>query len=141
MLRLYLDRKTELTRPKRFALHTFLGNQLSLARTRNITSLITTRSGLTTRATLNNVQNGLTRPVHALHSTYLSVLTRMRTHVSFRSSLPALSRRTLHRRLTAILTRMSLVLTATRQKRLLQAKLGITVMNHPGINGSDLLGT
>lgn len=67
------------TRPKRFAGHTFLGKGASLAGTRTIVNVVSTRNGRTNRTTFSTLRNTLCGRVRGVASILLGVGTTLTT--------------------------------------------------------------
>lgn len=142
VLRLLLMGKTELTRPNRFAGHTFLRKEVSLARTRSIVSLVETGASHSVGVTLGRLSNGLSRLVSSLEGSVLSILTRIRIGVSCPrcSSIRRVAAGLLGRGTVRVGRHVRRLLGATSRKGVVHRKLTATLIKHPGINGSDLLG-
>lgn len=141
IVRLLVGGKYHVTRPKRCARQTFLGNGVSLDRTRTITSLVTSSSTTARHLTLDRVQNNFDGRLAALHRGLLGFASVVRLRLSFdRRSMRFTSHSTLHQ-LTSRVRRIVTHLTGSfDMKGIVGGNMPMTVVKRAGTKGSALLG-
>ncbi len=141
ILHIVLTDNTIVTRTNRFAGHTFLGNGLSLAGTRDVVKLVSTRDSTRLHLSHTTRVNGISRGVSGVRDSLISTSTSVTTC----SSCPSRSVRNLG--CSGFLTvlrgtgsRVRLVLGGCSLNGMLHRKVSAIVINGPGINGSALVG-
>ncbi len=142
VLRLLVTRNTHLTSQNRFAHRTFLGNGVSLSRTRTVTSLVGTRAGAARAVTLGRVHKRVAAGLSRLHSRLLGVYSLLRLRLSFnsRSSLRFTSHARLGRLTRAVRGRVRQLRGDFATNGTVGGNVPVTVVKRPGTNGSALLG-
>lgn len=141
MLRAILGGKTVVTRPKRFAGHTFLGKEVSLSRTRTIVSIVRSGGRCSLGGSMKRLGNSIQGGMRRVERGLLCRVTCVRSTLSSprRCSLAKCSRR-----LRRVMTRRGRgvrgLLGATKSKGVVRRNVQAIVLNGPGTKGSSLLG-
>lgn len=142
VVRLLVRENYHSTLPNRCARHTFVGNGVSLDRTRTITSLVTSASTNRRHLTLGRVHNNFDRRLGGLHRRLLRVASLVRLRLSFDSRRRL--RFTSHDRLDALTTRVRAIVShltgSFDMKGTVGGNVPMTVVNRAGTKGSALLG-
>lgn len=141
ILRTMVGGKTEPTRPKRFAGETFLGNEVSLSRTRSIVSMVGSGGSFTLGDSLDRLNKTILKDVERVERRLLRRVTFVRSTLSSprRVSLSNCPRG-LHTVISGRCIRVSNLLGASSGKEVLGRKVGAMVVKGPGTKGSSLLG-
>lgn len=141
IVRLLVGGNYHVTRPKRCARETFLGNGVSLDRTRTITSLVTSASTTARHLTVDRVHNNFDGRLTSLHKGLLSFASVVRLRLSFdRRSIRFTSHSTLHRLTSKVRRIVAHLIRSFDMKGTVGGNIPMTVVNRAGTKGSALLG-
>lgn len=136
-----LGGNTRVTRPKRFAGHTFLGKQVSLSRTRTIVSIVRTGGRCTLHDSVSRLENSIRGTVQSVERGLVCGVTCVRSTLSSprRVDLSKCPRRLL-RIISGRRGRIGHLLGASSSKGVVRRKVRAIVLKGPGTKGSSLLG-
>lgn len=141
ILRAILGTKTEPTRPKRFAGETFLGNGVSLSRTRTIVSIVASRGRCTLRDSVDRLGKDIGGEVGRVHRGVVCRATFVRATLSSPRRVDiSKCNRILGRTTRRIVKRLGRLVSSSSSKEVVGRKVRAMVLKGPGTKGSSLLG-